>query len=163
MKSLIDGDVLRYRIGFACETAIYSLTIVGEEEWGPRVSFTKKKDMKEWAEEHGLVEKEDYNISTRVVPDPIAHCLHSVKLQMDSIIKGSGADGYTVYLSGETNFRDRIATIRKYKGNRPTKKPFHYENIGKYLIEKWGAVVIEGEEADDALSYTQWEIINARD
>ena len=156
MKALVDGDILRYRIGFACESKTYSITINGEEEWGARATFDKKKDLNQWIEDHGLKEDE-YQVDTTVVADPIEFCLHSVKLQMNSILEGAGADSYQVYLSGKDNFRDKLATIRPYKGTRPDRKPFHYDNITTYLIDKWGAVVIEGQEADDALSIAQYK------
>jgi len=156
MKALVDGDVLRYRIGFACETTIYGAVIKGEEEWGARASFPSKKALKEWVETWKL-EEDDYTIITHVEPEPIAHCLHSVKLQMDSIIKGAGADDFQVYLSGAGNYRDKIATVRPYKGNRPDRKPYHYNNITDYLINNYGAIIVEGQEADDAMSIEQYE------
>jgi 5'-3' exonuclease len=64
-----------------------------------------------------------------------------------------GEPDYRVYLTGKGNFRNDIAVTAPYKGNRKDKeKPVHLEAIRKYLIEKWNAVVSEGEEADDLIA-----------
>jgi len=55
-----------------------------------------------------------------------------------------------IILSGPGNFRDSIATIKPYKGNRdPTHIPVHYSAIRQYMIDQYCAVVIHGREADD--------------
>ena len=56
-----------------------------------------------------------------------------------------------LYLTGGGNFRFDIATVKPYKGNRKQEKPFYLPSVRKYLETKWGAVVVEGMEADDAL------------
>ncbi len=63
-----------------------------------------------------------------------------------------------IFLTGKDNFRNEIATLRKYKGNRDkVEKPFHYENIKLYLLNKYKAITVDGMEADDALAVTQLE------
>lgn len=59
---------------------------------------------------------------------------------------------YRGYLSGKTNFRDAIATRDVYKGNRKSEKPRWYKAIRYFLQTMHKAQVIEGIEADDALS-----------
>jgi len=115
MKALIDGDVLRYRCGFAAE---------GE---------------------------------------PVSHALYNTKKQIKDILSATEADDYTVYLTGSTNFRIDIATIKPYKGNRSGRKPEHYDAITEYLINTWKAEVIEGMEADDAMSIEQHSRIDRKD
>ena len=62
-----------------------------------------------------------------------------------------------LYLTGKDNYRDRIATILPYKGNRdPSQKPFYYEDITRYLIDVHDAVVVHGMEADDAVGIEQY-------
>jgi len=107
MRALIDGDIIRYSVGFAAQ---------GE---------------------------------------PIENCLHSVKIMIQSIVTNTHSTDYTVYLSGSSNFRDGIATIREYKGTRVSAKPDHYDDITEYLLKYHHAVVVEGEEADDAMGITQ--------
>ena len=59
-------------------------------------------------------------------------------------------------ISGPTNFRNDIATILPYKGNRDkSHKPEFYKEIKEYLIGKWGAILSEYEEPDDVLGRAQ--------
>lgn len=77
---------------------------------------------------------------------------------IEQLLQGSGSDSYCVYLTADdgSNFRHSIATIRKYKGNRSPDKPFWFESIRRYLIEKYQAEVVTGIEADDALGIEQY-------
>ena len=59
---------------------------------------------------------------------------------------------YEVYLTGQGNFRYDIAKSAPYKGNRKdVEKPVHLSLCREYLVDKWGAIVSEGEEADDLI------------
>lgn len=61
------------------------------------------------------------------------------------------AEDYKAYITGKSNFRFDIAVTHPYKGNRKDfVKPKHYEALRSRLI-RLGAVVTEGEEADDAV------------
>lgn len=60
-------------------------------------------------------------------------------------------DDYKAWITGKTNFRFEIATTVPYKGNRKdAPKPKHYDALRKHLM-KLGAIMSEGEEADDAV------------
>ena len=60
---------------------------------------------------------------------------------------------YEVFLTGSGNFRYDIAKSFPYKGNRSgVEKPIHLSVTRERLISKWGAVVSEGEEADDLIA-----------
>jgi len=60
---------------------------------------------------------------------------------------------YQVYLTGKGNFRFDIAKSYEYKGNRKDSvKPIHLADVREHLIEKWGAIVSDGEEADDLIA-----------
>ena len=62
-------------------------------------------------------------------------------------------DYYVLYLTGKGNFRKEYAVTAEYKGNRKDKeKPVHLQALRQHLIDKWAAVVTEGEEADDAIA-----------
>ena len=61
-------------------------------------------------------------------------------------------DDYKAYLTGSGNFRYLVATTAPYKGNRKDfQRPKHYEALRGYL-QRLGAEVIEGQEADDAIA-----------
>lgn len=68
------------------------------------------------------------------------------------------AEEYIIFLTGKGNFREEVATILPYKGNRDSShKPVHYEAIKEFLVKKYKAQVIEGMEADDAMAIMQYE------
>jgi DNA polymerase-1 len=60
---------------------------------------------------------------------------------------------YEVFLTGSGNFRYDIAKSFPYKGNRSgVEKPIHLSVTRERLVSKWGAIVSEGEEADDLIA-----------
>lgn len=82
---------------------------------------------------------------------PTSHVLHSVKEKVHKIIDRFPGAEYHLYLTdGPSNFR--LDLYPEYKANRKQPKPKLYHIIRDYLEEKWGAVVIEGMEADDAVA-----------
>jgi len=54
------------------------------------------------------------------------------------------------------NFREDIAKVKVYKGNRAkTERPVHYHNLTEYIRANYEVVMAEGLEADDLLSIYQ--------
>lgn len=78
-----------------------------------------------------------------------------ISQQIENICHDANCDEYEIFLTGSGNFRIDVATIKPYKGTRPTDKPHHYERIREYLIKFRGATLVEGMEADDAVSIEQ--------
>lgn len=83
-------------------------------------------------------------------------------IRMNQILDGCKAGKQRGFLTGKNNFRNDIATLQRYKGNRYDKygkrikpQPAWLNDCRQYLQDEWGAVVYNGEEADDALSYTR--------
>ena len=61
-------------------------------------------------------------------------------------------DDYKAYITGKGNFRNDIAVTEPYKGNRKdAKRPVHYVAIRNHL-QRLGAELVEGQEADDAVA-----------
>ena len=90
---------------------------------------------------------------------PLEHALHTVRLTIESALRNLGCDSSELrtYITGATNFRDGVATIKVYKGNRIDKpKPRHGPKIREYLQERWDAIVSEDEEADDIVGYSHY-------
>lgn len=79
-----------------------------------------------------------------------------------NIIMNCATDGdpYKLYLTGKGNFRNDIATIQPYKGNRTGEKPTHFQMIRDWMVDKWEAEVCEGIEADDAIAIAGTELKN---
>lgn len=71
----------------------------------------------------------------------------------DVVYMTLNCDDYKAYITGKTNFRFDIAVTVPYKGNRKDmKRPTHYTALREHLQKRLGAVVTEGEEADDAVA-----------
>jgi len=64
---------------------------------------------------------------------------------------------YQGYLTGKKNFRNDIAVTAPYKGNRKAAKPKHYDKLRDYMQKTWGFVLIEDQEADDAIGIAAYE------
>ena len=160
MHALIDGDIPKYAIAFACQRDVYT---DGKQEFFVRKSlagmevvaleteetqhYPELRSKKAVLEETGLTH-------SRVDVDPIANCLHSVKVMIDGIVKASGATSYSVYLTKGECFRFKLSPI--YKANRAdAPKPVLIPEIQKYLISKYNAQLCTDIEADDALGIAQ--------
>ena len=146
MKAIIDGDVVTYACGFSAQQSIYSVNWQEGDEYNSK-DFNYKRDANAFAKE---VEGE---IVKTVVAEPVSHALSSVKKMVTNIMDRVSGTEAKIYLTGKGNFRERL--VDDYKANRPSTKPIHYKAIRDYLINRLGAEVIEGQEADDAMSIDQ--------
>ena len=140
LTAYVDGDVLLYQCGFAADAQV-------------------KAKFKE----------DNPGVSEEVVAEHLAnteytsHALQNVKQSLNEF-QSLFKEKPQLYLTGQGNFREHLATILPYKGNRdPTHKPKYYRDIKDYLIDFWDAQVIEGREADDAMGcaqYARWKTGN---
>lgn len=143
--ALIDADVLTYMVGFAAQTTLWEVRDDGVCVF----ASIKKNECLTFLEDSGS----NLEIVGVVIPDKIENALHTVKVMIKKITTGAGCNRSRCYLTGKDNFRDRIATLAKYKGNRDKlTKPYHYENIRQYLVTRHNAIVVDGMEADDAIA-----------
>lgn len=86
-------------------------------------------------------------------PWPDCDVYELVDKRITEIIETTGALAYEVYLTGPGNFRNELATIKPYKGTRTgNEKPYHWETVSRRLKEHWGAITVNGIEADDFLA-----------
>ena len=79
--------------------------------------------------------------------------LHSLRVATLDVMDGCGASTGHFYLTGDDNYRMQYGTEEfPYKGNRKdTRKPKHYDALRDYAVRKLDAIVVDGQEADDAL------------
>lgn len=90
---------------------------------------------------------------TVMKPWPDCDVYELVDKRITEIIETVGANSYEVYLTGPGNFRIELATIKPYKGQRNgLEKPYHWETVSRRLKEHWGAITVNGIEADDFLA-----------
>lgn len=157
MKALIDGDIVVYRSGFAAEGTVYTLadSSGGEmpSDWTVVGQFPSAKLMKAKIKELGL---EEYSVSRERIVEPLSHALSNAKGVIENVKAKLGTDEYVVYLSSGDNFRGKLATMKKYKGNRDkAPKPAYYREIREYLIKNHNGVELTAIEADDAMAIAQ--------
>ena len=70
----------------------------------------------------------------------------------EKIFKPTNADCYIGFLGGEGNFRFNI--LDTYKSGRSTEKPPYFKEAKQYLVEKYGFVMVDGIESEDAVGIT---------
>lgn len=144
-NALVDADVLRYRCGFAVEYTLYHVEGLLEPLRG-------KTKLNNYLDAHEGV---NVNYSEEKIIEPPENAIQIVKNYLSQIRNRCGCD-LTLFISGKNNFRDDIATIKPYKGNRPDRKPAAYDAITDWLLSQ-GAIVSDGVEADDLLAINQTE------
>lgn len=148
---LVDADILLYRCGFAAEKQRYLVEAITGEFF----EYDSSKEAK-------LKSKDGDYIWTRREVEPVENALSNVDNAIRGICEALWTQGKSpdkqkfaaaFYLTGKGNFRETLATTKTYKDNRdPSHRPKHYKAIKDHLIHKFGAVVINGEEADDAIA-----------
>jgi 5'-3' exonuclease len=79
--------------------------------------------------------------------EPVSHSLRLVKNKMNQILEDVGTDNYRLFISGEGNYREDVDLA--YKATRTARKPEHFNEIRKYMVERWNAEKCDGFEADD--------------
>lgn len=85
--------------------------------------------------------------------EPLNWALNNAKKAMESIQdKFDRGLEMQVFLTGKSNFRDAIAVTQPYKGNRTQPKPPYLPDVRQYLVDMWGAHIVEGREADDTVA-----------
>jgi hypothetical protein len=158
---LIDGDLLVYRCGFAAERTEYAVDYTDPvyDEAG-RIWAENKKGAVAVA-----ASLEEKGITSEITPhknlEPVANALYNVKSMIATMLDSLQAtdDDVIICLSGPTNYRTEVATLKEYKGNRdPEHKPTHGPAIKDYMAKTWQTIYSENEEADDMLGYMQYSV-----
>lgn len=99
--------------------------------------------------EFGSAKKDDGN------PLQWPFVISRMDARLHNILESVGADTHQLYITGSGNFREKVATIRPYKGHRPSEKPYWHQFLKDFLLCHRGAILIEGMEADDAVGIAQ--------
>src|SRR5690349_18733148 len=86
-----------------------------------------------------------------------------VKWQVDVTIEGIlndiQADEYECFITSNDKTNFRFAIDAKYKANRVQPKPKWYNVIRSHLVDKQGAEVVEGMEADDRIGIRSSDLV----
>lgn len=158
---LIDGDVVKYRAAWGAERSQHAVTYYNAEFDEQIVLLCDDKREAKELIASALMEPFDAKIETTIIYEPVEHATRNVESIIEGIMKATShsPDETLICLSGGTNFRDDVATIRPYKGNRDDKrKPTHGDACVQYMLDNYKCRVSENEEADDLMGYLQMEI-----
>ncbi len=152
MHLLIDGDVLVYMSSFGAQRNRYTVTYNDGER-----TFENAKLRDAWLKEQELT-PEQYSITKHLdvldLPAALAICRNKV----DELLIKLNATSHHIYLTGKGNFRDEVATLAPYKGNRQdVEKPVHFAAVREWFENHRYSSVTHGQEADDAIGIAQTE------
>lgn len=82
---------------------------------------------------------------------------HRLGETIEVICEELGTEEFELFITGKENFRNEYAVTAPYKGNRSGDRPIHYDALRGYMVEI-GAVLVEGQEADDAIAIRATEL-----
>lgn len=123
------------------------------------MEFTNKKDLNKWLADQYLYDGDEIIIDHKLIPDPLEFALQNISTVVHALQDKFPDCTMEFYIGGEGNFRKELATLQPYKGNRSEfAKPTHYDNIRKYLVSKYNATVVFGQETDDAVGIRATEL-----
>lgn len=149
----IDGDILVYRAASVGQHVFYDIYEDGEFTGE---TFDYHKEAKGYVKDQSeffMVDTVLYEIRPRTVFYEEEEALKAFDMQIKALKNNLKAKNYKIYLTGKDNYRESVATILKYKGNREyTEKPYWFYNVREHAIKEHGAIVVNGNEADDACS-----------
>lgn len=146
MHVIHDADSMVYAAGFVAQTTNYLVYnvdgfVVKECENKAEATDYLALHSDEELEIEPYVEAKAPGIATSTIDDMIF-----------GMLDAAGANSFSMYLTGGNQWRQKYATIQKYKGNRDNMvKPVHYDLLRAHLVKKWGSYVVDFIEADDAV------------
>lgn len=146
---LIDGDILIYKVGFACQKTYYNFIDKNGNQWG----FSLKKQAYSKAKELGVEEVEEL---LEVDPEDKAKLI--LRGIYSKLLKVKGVLDIKTFLSyPEKGESLRHNTHKEYKANRKNmSKPVHYNMLYNTLLDVYKAKISESDmEADDELGLNQ--------
>lgn len=164
MRVLVDGDILVFRACFAAERMEYAVEYLDAENG---------EDVRIWCENKANADTLMANLGGRGVKatlssqrklEPFSHAVKNLRNIIDNIEESTAAGSMVVALTGAGNFREHVATIKPYKGNRDkAHRPTYEEEMKQYILQNYPSVMVDGEEADDYMGYTQTAAIAGGD
>ena len=162
--AVIDGSLLAFRASAAGEKR--SIEVLHRKS-GNKRAFDGRRDFKTWLEE--LNQKRvneakpkfamtDFEITDIIDAPPVGVSIKTLQSMLQSILSVCQASEYTIYLDEGETFRDRLATMMEYKGNRRDLiKPQNLAAVKEYLVLHERAKVVNELEADDYVNFGQFE------
>lgn len=141
---LLDADIVVHRSAAIAERSKYLVEF-------PDGTHAKYESHKE-AKDRLAGSPEPSFIWTMKLDEGVDFALMVVDQTMQSLKEKAQPSEMKLYLTGKDNFRHAIAKTVPYKISRETvAKPKHFRAVREHLINVYGAKVVDGIEADDAI------------
>lgn len=143
---ILDADSSVYAVGFMTQKKTHYGVVDGDIVFQDE----DKRKYNAWFKTYSLADKVEYDFTEHI--EPISHALSSCKKFVANTLEFTGCDRVLLVLTkGGNCFRQHLATIQKYKGNRDKMdKPHHYDAIRDYYMTYYDAKMYAKWEADDA-------------
>lgn len=167
VKVFFDLDPAVYMSAFASQHKEYTIVYLDSEGKRQQAGFKDGNEKNAWKRDNAeFIEILDEE--PMLIVEEESHARQCAKTLLTRAItrlkRKYGPIDVEYFLTGKGNFREKVATIAKYKGNRDKmEKPVHYQAVRDYFISDWGAVVVKGIEADDEVSIRAWETFRNSD
>jgi len=151
--AVIDCDLVAFRCSAANESRSIKVTHKVTQQV---TEHTHRTALKEHIK--GVFDISEFEIEDQQHPEDISHAFHAMNTTIEALAKSCDADNVELYISGKDNFRDSLPLPSRYKGTRSGSiKPAQLKECRDYLINKKGAVVVDGQEVDDTLAQRCYE------
>lgn len=131
LTCLVDGDLLPYIIGYAY----------------PEICWFRAQNRVERGTCYSLEDTPEFE-----------EVKQKLCMTMNGWIEGAKADSAVIYMTDSAkNFRLQLAVQKPYKGTRKAEKPPFFYELRNFMIAELGAILSDGEEADDLLTIHVYE------
>ena len=148
--AIVDADSICYRSAAASEKRSIVVTHLPT---GIEKEFSNRTEFKDLLKSKNKLDKvDDYLIKDKQEPEPLANCLHTVKMQIERIEEVSEANEMLIIVGGKSSYRENLPLPTRYKSTRENMlRPIHLKEAKNYLINKHSAKEVNIIEADDAV------------
>ncbi|MEE8598392.1 MAG: hypothetical protein V3S69_02570 [Dehalococcoidales bacterium] len=144
---VLDSDSAVYAVGFMCQKKIHFAEYKGDIVY----TCTDKRKGNKWLKKQELYPADEVEWDFKEELSPVSTALANIKSWVEKQLEFSGCSRVIPLLTkGGSDFRNNMATIQRYKGNRlQSVKPKHYDALRTYLQKFYGALMYAKWEADD--------------
>ena len=150
--AILDCDIIAYRCSAANETRSIKAT---HKTTGQEIICPHRTALKEQIRDVFTID--EFNVEDVQTAEKISHAFHAMNTTIEALQASCKADTIELYISGKDNFRDSLELPSAYKGKRTGIKPLQLSECREYLVNKRGAIVVNGREVDDILAQRCYE------
>lgn len=151
--ALIDADVVVYRAAFTAERTVYDVYVDNEKVQSGIQKAKDANELMEMYEGEGKVRRESRQVVTNKET-----AIKACNSLISNAKKKSLSETVKCFISGDSNFRDKVATILPYKGHREDLvKPYYHQDVKEYILETYDCDVSDNCEADDRIAMTLYK------